>query len=585
MRIPEETIKKIIDKADIVNIISSRIKIDKKGKDYVGVCPFHDDTNPSLSVSPDKKIYKCFSCGAGGNAINFVKEFDHISFVEAIQVVGKTVGVEVETDFSVDQNILRYRNLMDDVTKFYNVYLSSTHEGKKALDYLKDRNIDEKIIKRFKIGLSSKDNDLLYRQFKSKYSEIDLINTGMIRSSQTGSKYFDAFKGRIMFPLTDLDGYVVGFSGRIYEKSEEAKYMNSYDNVIFNKSHILYNYKDALNDIKKLNVVYVFEGFMDVIAAYKAGINNAVATMGTAFTSEQIKAIKRVTNNIVLCYDGDLAGIEATKKTINILNSFNINVRIVLMPEGTDPDDYLNKNGSVSFVNYLKENTMSAFDYLYKIFKRSLNIEDVNSILTFKNLIFDMLTSYKSEMLNEIAFKRMSEDISLNADIIKQDYSKHFPKVSYTNQLPIFKKSVDEVSIKKKQKKQYLLCEKKLLILAFQNKEKCEEIFKKLSFNYVDENHYSILSKFDFYYKSSQKIEKKQLEDILTVEELTIFNKILNQKLTFRNDEDVDFFISKISEYVKDLYWYNKKQSNKEIDIDKYLLNIGSRIKTRKDMK
>lgn len=585
MRIPEETIKKIIDKADIVNIISSRIKIDKKGKDYVGICPFHDDTNPSLSVSPDKKIYKCFSCGAGGNAINFVKEFDHISFIEAIQTVGKTVGVEIETDFSVDQNVLRYRLLMEEVTKFYSVYLSSTHEGKKALEYLKNRNIDEEIIKRFKIGLSSRDNDLLYRQFKDKYSEIDLINTGMIRSSQTGSKYFDAFKGRIMFPLTDLEGYIVGFSGRIYEKSEESKYMNSYDNTIFNKSSILYNYKDALNDIKKLNVVYVFEGFMDVIAAYKAGINNAVATMGTAFTNEQIKAIKKVTNNIVLCYDGDLAGIEATKKTINILNNFNINVRIVLMPEGTDPDDYLNKNGSDSFANYLKENTMSAFDYLYKIFKRSLNIEDVNSILTFKNLIFDMLKSYKSEMLNEIAFKRMSEDISLNVDIIKQDYSKHFPKISYTNKIPIYKKSVDEVSIKKNQKKQYLLCEKKLLILAFQSKEKCEEIFKKLSLNYVDDKHYSILSKFDFYYKNSQKIEKKQLEDILNVEELTIFNKILTQKLTFRNDEDIDFFINKISEYVKNLYWYNKKQSNKEIDIDKYFLNIGSRIKTRKDMK
>lgn len=585
MRITDETIKKIIDKADIVSIISSRIKIDKKGKDYVGICPFHDDTNPSLSVSPDKNIYKCFSCGAGGNVINFVKEFDHVSFVEALKTVGKTVNIEIETSYSIDPNIVRYHSLMDEVTKFYEVYLSSTHEGKKALEYLNKRKIDESIIKRFKIGLSSVDNDLLYRQFKSKYSEIDLINTGLIRSSQQGNKYFDAFKSRIMFPLSDFEGNIVGFSGRIYEKSEESKYMNSYDNVIFNKSKILYNYKEALNDIKKLNLVYVFEGFMDVIAAYKAGINNAVATMGTAFTVEQIKAIKKVTNNIILCYDGDNAGIEATKKNINLLTSHSINVRIVLLPEGNDPDDYLNKHGITSFVKYFKDNTMSAFDYLYKIFKRALNIDDVNSILTFKNTIFNILISYKSEMLNEIAFKRIADDISLSIEVIREDYAKHFSTIPYIKQTPEFKKPVEEVIVKKRQKNQYLLCEKKLLITAFQDKDKCIEIFRKLSFNYVDEIHYSILSKFYFHYNNFEKIEDNQLEEILTEAELKVFNKISKQKLTFRNDEDIDFFVSKINEYIKDLYWYNKKTTNKDIDIEKYLKNIGSRIKTRKEIK
>ncbi|MFA6826884.1 MAG: DNA primase [Bacilli bacterium] len=585
MRISEEIIKEIIDKADIVNIISSRIKIDKKGKDYIGLCPFHNDNNPSLSVSPAKKIYKCFSCGAGGNVVNFVKEFDHISFMEALKIVGKTVDIEIDTDQKVDQNMLRYHSLMEEVTKFYSVYLTSTNEGQKALSYLKKRNIDENIIKRFKIGLSSFDNDLLYREFKDKYSEIDLINTGMIRSTQEGSKYFDVFKGRIMFPLADFDGYIVGFSGRIYEKSDESKYMNSFDNVIFNKSNILFNYKEALNDIKKLNFVYVFEGFMDVIAAYRAGINNSVATMGTAFTNEQIRAIKKITNNIILCYDGDLAGVEATKKTINLLNSFNINVRIVLLPEGNDPDDYLNQYGVNNFVSYLENNTMSAFDYLYKIYKRTLNIEDINSILSFKNKIFDVLASYKSDMLNEIAFKRMSDDISLNTDVIKEDYLKHFSKTTYRTQIPEFRKPAAHKTVKKRRKQQYLLCEKKLIFLAYQNKDKCAEIFRKLSFNYVNETHYLILSKFNNYYKTSQKIEERQLKEILTDKELEVFNSIINQKLTFRNDQDIDFFVNKINEYINELYWYRKKTANKDIDVEKYLKDLGSKIKTRNDIK
>ena len=338
----QDIINEIRSKIDIVDIISSYIPLTKKGKNYFCVCPFHDDTNPSMSVSREKQIYRCFSCGASGNVFTFVENYEQISFSDTLKMLAE------KADVSLGKNVIRekstrYDKLYEayDITnRFYQNTLKSSI-GKSAIDYLRTRNIDNDVINYFEIGLSSINNDITKLLIKKDFDIKTLNDIGI------SNKDKDIYIDRIMFPLHNTQGKVVGFSGRIYKDNDNgSKYINTKETVIFKKGLNLYNYYRARDEVRVKKEVIVVEGFMDVIRLYTAGIKNVVALMGTAMTKEQATLLKKMSNNIILMFDGDSAGIHANLVNGEVLEQMDVNVKVVPLDDNDDPDTYILKYGN-----------------------------------------------------------------------------------------------------------------------------------------------------------------------------------------------------------------------------------------------
>ena len=365
MKINEEQISEIRRSVDIVDVISEYIPLEQKGRNYFAVCPFHDDHNPSMSVSPEKQIYTCFVCGAHGNVFNFIMDYENISFHEALKLVANRVGIHLDISYESSKkeepsNKDMY-NVYDIANKFYQNNLL-TKDGIEALEYLKNRGFTDEMIKTFGVGLSTRNS--ISKLLKNKnYSDDFLINSGI--SSTSDGRIYDIFINRIMFPLCDLEGRVVGFSGRIYRTVDDSKYVNSKESEIFKKGNLLYNYHRAKEECRKKKSVIIVEGFMDVIALHMVGIYNVVASMGTAITKEQAKLLKKLSTNIILCFDGDDAGNKATLSCSKELNEIFVTPKIVRLPDRLDPDEYFKKYGVDKFIEYI-DSPLSFLDYNYQ---------------------------------------------------------------------------------------------------------------------------------------------------------------------------------------------------------------------------
>ena len=354
--ISNEIINEIRNKTDIVEVVSRYVNLTKTGKNYIGVCPFHDDHSPSMSVSPEKQIYTCFSCGASGNVFTFVSDFEKISFSEAVKLLGEKVGINVSNDIKVNTKRDEYFDIYDLASKFYQNSLNSSL-GKNAIEYLENRHLDKETIKKFGIGLSIQKVSLTKYLTNKKYSLDKLIDIGL-----TNDNGNDIFVSRIMFPIWGLSGNVVAFSGRIYNTKDNSKYINTKETDNFKKGKILYNYHIAKEYLKKNDTVIIMEGQMDVIRASTVGINNCIATMGTALTKDHKMVLKNMAKNIILCFDGDAAGEKATLSAIELLEDTGVNIKIVRLPNNMDPDEYILKEGKDSFLYQIKS-AMTLIDY------------------------------------------------------------------------------------------------------------------------------------------------------------------------------------------------------------------------------
>ncbi len=414
MAISQETILEIRSKANIVEIISDYIPLIQKGKNYFGVCPFHDDHNPSMSVSPEKQIYTCFVCGAHGNVFSFIMDYENLSFVEAVKLVGDKVGVKVELDTqkyvkSYNEKEKVFYDIHDIANRFYQNNLN-TMDGKKAKEYLNNRGINDELIKEFGIGLSTK-NALSELLIKKGYSDNNLIESGI--SSTNESRVYDTFANRIMFPLWDIDGKVVAFSGRIYNSEDSSKYVNSKESEIFKKGKLLYNYHRAKDDARREKYIIITEGFMDVIGLYNSGIKNVVATMGTAVTSEQAALIKKLSPNVVLCFDGDSAGEKATLACSTELIKNNIVPKIIRLKEDLDPDDYVKKYGIDEFKLQV-ENALNYLDYKINYYKNNTNFENSEEISNYIKNVISELKNESNEVIVEITLKKLSDETNVS---------------------------------------------------------------------------------------------------------------------------------------------------------------------------
>lgn len=573
-------IQNVIDNSDIVQIIGEYINLEKKGNDYKGLCPFHNDSNPSLSVSPQKKVFKCFSCNASGNVISFVERIENISFKEALKKVALKSGIKVDIHESPqDIKKKKYYKIMSDACSLYEFYLNNTEEGKKALEYLHKRNITSDIIKKFHIGLSSHNDNIICKTLleQKKYLPIDLKEVGLIDDKD--GKYADLFHGRIMFPIMDSRNNIIAFSGRIYDMPSNSKYINSRENEIFKKKEVLFNYANAINDIKLKDHVYLFEGFMDVIACYRAGINNAICTMGTSLTDNQVDIISKLTNNVTLCYDGDAPGIEASKRAIKMFQRKNVNLTSIVLPDGLDPDDYINKYGKEKFLDLFNNNRISYIDYLYELSKRKLDINNPNSILNFQKEVYSLINELNNKALGNYLINKLSNDLSINKSSLENDLSKY--EKSNTTITTIRKSN----KAKTYEQKNYEEAEKGIIYLSFYNRDVCMKVRRKLGIDeFINSINRNILFALYDYYDLAKEMNKDDFLKSLEPLELETLNTIINtcQFYTVKCLDDFITYLKNANSYKTDVYLRNKIKS--ETDNEKLTKYVDEFVKNKKNL-
>ena len=464
--IDSETVNKIRKSNDIVDVISSYIDLVPKGKNYFGVCPFHDDHSPSMSVSREKQIYRCFTCGASGNVLTFVMNYENIGFVDALKKLGDKVGIHL--DIKSNQKSSKYSEFYDIYklsTNFYKNNLNSPL-GEEARKYLNSRKITEDMIKTFDIGLSL--NDSLSKMLVKKYDSKKLIDIGL--SHEFNGKIVDLFLNRIMFPIKDLYGNVVAYSGRKFDDSDAPKYINTKETIIFKKGNILYNYFSALEEIRRKKEIIICEGFMEVIRLYSIGIKNVVALMGTSFTNDQLEVIKKLNVNVVLNLDNDDPGKLAAFQIGETLSKNGINPSVIVFDRYKDTDELIMNDGAEAFLKAYN-NRANFIDYKLHYLKSNKNLTDSVELAKYINEAILSINELDDDILKEIKAKELSSEFDISLETIK---SKLTNKTLKPKESVKTKKAISNDKYRKS--------EIRIIYLMLNNKEVIKKYEKNLGF-------------------------------------------------------------------------------------------------------
>ncbi|MEI3529966.1 MAG: DNA primase [Bacilli bacterium] len=540
--IPNEQINNIRSSNDIVDVISSYLPLTQRGKNYFGVCPFHDDHSPSMSVSKEKQIYTCFSCGATGNVIKFVMDYENINFPEALKLLADRAGINIDIRLSKN-NITtnKYKvlyEIYDLAAKFYQNNIN-TAVGLKAKEYLKQRNIDDNVIHEFDIGLAITNNNLLTQLLVRKnYNTSDMLKSGLIVKYKTN--YMDIFYNRVMFPLYDLNGQVVGFSGRIYDSDDSSKYINTKETEIFKKGELLYNYHRAKNSCRQKNTVIVMEGFMDVIRAYTIGVDNVVATMGTAVTKNQASLIKKMARDVIFCFDGDQAGAKATMSCCELFSELGITPKVVRLDNGLDPDEYIQKFGKEKFMAKINH-PISMIDFKLDYLKQGKDFNNPNDVANYVNKVIDDLNVITDDVLREITLKKISNESGLDIDFLRSKLT----KIDHNVILPNF----NPKNIKKKNK--YQKAEQNLIFYMLKSTEVIRLYDKKITYM-PDEVYRTLAREISYFYSKYGYINSadliSSLKDNASIEALGQIEML---------DLKDNYSIEEINDYINTIWEYN----------------------------
>ncbi len=574
--INEEVINDIRKKSDIVEVISKYVALTPKGKNYFGICPFHSDHSPSMSVSPDKQIYTCFSCGATGNVFTFISEYEHINFIAAVKLLGSKVGYNLDVGNKQVTTHNKDLEVYDLSAKFYQNNIN-TALGKNALKYLEDRKIDKETIKKFGIGLSIPKISLTSYLEQKNIPLSKLIELGL--TNQAGS---DIFTNRIIFPLCDLQGNIVGFSGRIYNTKDTSKYVNSKETPLFKKGHLLYNYHRARTYLKKNDYIIIMEGFMDVIRASSVGINNCVATMGTAFTKEQANIVRKMTDNIILCFDGDDAGEEATISAVKLLETMQISPKIIRLEEYKDPDEYIINKGRDAFMA-LVDNPLSVIDYKMRKLKQNKNLRSIQDLSTYLDEAIQELAKSDDEIMINLTLNKMVAEYHIDYDVLKKKLDKYKALTSTKTRPggPIIRKDNHKL-------KQYEQAERSLIYYMLKDESVIHIVEKQVSY-FPTADIRALSNEIIGYYHKFGKVNLADfISYISTNSELFQLLQLvisMEDKPEYNKDEisplEINDYIKSINEYVKKCQADSLEQQlklttdpDKQIDILNEILKI-----------
>ena len=481
-----ELANEIRSKCDIVDIIGERIPLVARGKNFFGVCPFHDDSNPSMCVSREKQIYTCFSCHATGNVFTFLMNYEHMDFRETLRYLGEKVGVDVSSVHIAKKNT-KFDPFYDaysfSLKYFQNNLLSKA--GVNARNYLAKRNIDDSVIKEFEIGLSLDTSDDLTKLLTSK--KYDLASLNQIGLSSDAR---DVYIDRIMFPLYDLTGRVVGFSGRIYKDNGLNKYLNTKETPIFKKGQLLYHYHIAKEECRLKKSVIVMEGFMDVIRASTIGVRNTVALMGTALTHEQLQLLKRLSNNIILCLDGDDPGVHATLSIGDMLLEEGLEPKVLVLPNPDDPDSFILNQGKDKFLGLL-DSAVTFNDFKLRKLKESVDFRSEEETAKYINQVLVEAAKVQDTILVEIMLKKLAKEFDLSYNTLEMRFREiEKPK-------PKTPKVV--VTYQKKKKTKYEKAMEQILYFMLNNDWVISQ-FEKERFIFPNEESRLLASEIVYYY-------------------------------------------------------------------------------------
>lgn len=423
--IPKEIINRILDTANIVDVVGEYIRLQRKGANYVGLCPFHNEKTPSFTVSPTKNIFKCFGCGKSGNPINFLMEYNSLTYLEAIKELANKYNIPIPKDSSIyskessDKIDLMYAAL-DDAAKFFNNKLFE-NEGIETLKYFKNRNFDINTIATFLLGYAPDNyNELINFLKKKNYSNDILVNNGIVYLSEKNDSLIPRFRNRAIFPIRDFVGRVIGFGARyLGEDKNQAKYINSPQNEIYDKSRVLYGIFESKNEIRNKGFAILVEGYADVISLFQKGIRNVVATSGTALTTQQVKLLSRFTNKIYICYDGDEAGQKASESAAELALINGLDVKIITLPDTDDPDTFINNNTVEKFEKYI-DNSKTFIKFKISRLKKqnllSTPLDLSNAIKSIINVIYRI----PDELQHDFYINELASELNLSTEQIKK---------------------------------------------------------------------------------------------------------------------------------------------------------------------
>ena len=501
VRYSEELIDEIRNSNDIVDIISQYVILKRSGRNFFGLCPFHKEKTPSFSVSPDKQIFHCFGCGAGGNVIHFISKIENVDFKESLEILADRAGIKLPTlENNVDSKRLELKEKVYEINKLVAMYYNETlykQQAKPAQEYVKKRKLDNKALKEFCIGYAENAN-VLYKLLKEKgFTEEEILASDLV--IKKGNNYVDRFKNRLIFPIQDIRNRFIAFGGRVLDNSL-PKYINSPENIVYSKARNLYGLNVAKNT--KTRKLIIVEGYMDTVSLHQRGIDNVVASCGTALTEAQGRLLRKYAEKVIISYDSDSAGQAATLRGLEILNNLGCDIRILQMEGAKDPDEYVIKYGNGRF-NDLVENAISLVEFKIKVLKKGLNIENTNDKIKFMNEIAKILGGVDNKIEQEIYIDKISSDYNISKEAIYAQINKN----EYSNNKGakiLESSSIRKPTIKRQGKEINPELEKRENIIISLLIDGGEEVYNKIK---------DIINPNDFKSEANQKIMRRLYEE------------------------------------------------------------------------
>lgn len=422
-RYSEEILNEVRQSNDIVDVISQYVHLKRSGRNYFGLCPFHNEKSPSFSVSPDKQIFHCFGCGVGGNVITFVSQIEGLNFVETVQMLAERANIQLPT---LQNNGDTQREILKDKVYKVNEFAAEYYhqnlykpQAKMAQEYVKKRQLTNETLKSFRIGFSGKFDELYQELKKQGFQEQEILESGLVNKNERG-QYIDRYRNRLMFPICDARGRVIAFGGRVLDDSK-PKYINSPENVVYSKGRHLFGLNVAKKgDTKKILIV---EGYMDVISLHQRGITNVVASLGTALTEQQGWLLRKNSEQIILSFDSDEAGIKAKLRSIEILQNMGCDLRVLQLEGAKDPDEYILKYGNMRFQNAV-DKAFSVVEFKVKILKKELNLENTNDKIKFLNEIAKLISKVDNTMEREVYIEKIAKEYDISKEAIYAEVNK-----------------------------------------------------------------------------------------------------------------------------------------------------------------
>lgn len=586
-KIPETLVKEIRAKNDIVEVISEYVQLTRRGRNYFGLCPFHEEKTPSFSVEPEKQLFHCFGCGKGGNVFTFIQEVEELNYVSAVELLAKRVDMDLPSfrkgkpaySKEAEQVFSAYEWLV----KFYHHLLKYSEHGKEALRYLKERGITEATIDRFQLGFSPHDSDLTVQFLQQKQFPLPfLVKHRLLNETEQGS-YVDPFRGRLVFPIENHHGKPVAFGGRALQ-DQQPKYLNSPEHFLFQKAQLLYNFSRAKPHIRKTNEVIVFEGYLDVLTAQQVKINHVVATLGTALSDNQAKLLRQTAKTVILCYDGDEAGLTASFEAAQRLNEQKVDVRIARLPEGLDPDDYIRTYGGERFREEVIDVSDPYMTFFIHYKKRFYNMAVDHDRIRFIEDMAKALANIDSTIEREFYAKELAKEFELSEQVILHDINQHREKINKLKKdNPAYNRNTNThidhsatVFIPA-----YLQAERRLIAYMIAYPHLIERVQDEIGIHFNDPVHQVIVTHLYGLYEESNRIDVSELVDKVNDEEIkrTITNLAMLEINEGLNQREISDYIKRIKAESTDIARLKELKRKQKLEKNPILAaEIGMKI-------